>query len=772
MEERRRHGRILPHRRERSGNEWPTTVRPMTTEFADAAHRVATAPDPNTRAHLEARLLVGQMTFEEQLGCLDGDLPFWPGLMDMARGGYYTHSWPAARVERLGIPGIDFADGPRGCVVGDATAFPVSMARGATFDPDLEERVGAAIGAELRASGASFTGAVCLNLLRHPAWGRAQETYGEDPHHVGEMAAALTRGLQRHVMACMKHFALNSMENARFSVDVSVDERALHEVYLPHFRRVAEEGVAAVMTAYNSVNGEWCGENRTLLTTILREEWGWDGFVISDFIFGLRDAVKSVAAGLDIEMPFRQQRAIALAEAISSGRLAADVVETSVQRIVATLLRFHQVFEQQPFMSVVGGEEHRRLAREVAGASTVLLRNVGGLLPVERSSVTEVAVLGRLAAVANLGDGGSSDVKSSQVITPLEGIRHTFPDATVHYRVDDVAGCDDADLVVVVVGYTKADEGEYIDNAGTAALMGDLFPPNDHPRLGLQAPTAAVGPVHRSSAMDETGFGGSDSDGEGDGGADRGNGEASGMARGGDRVSLRLSPADEQLVAAACAANPRTVVAVQAGSAVVMPWFDQPAAVLVSWYAGVEGGAALGEILVGDREPGGRLPFAVPTDEADLPGFDRDAPSTTYGLFHGQWHLDRHRITAHLPFGFGLGYTTFRLGSAQWAQGAAAVEVTVTNVGDRSGGTVVFVHAGIEASDVDRADRRLVGFRRITADAGEEVAVSIAVDWRMLDVRRDGGWYTEPGQYVVDVGLHAHDPAAAYLDLYRTAPNS
>ena len=191
------------------------------TAFEEAADRVGGGAD----ARAEAAGLVALMTLEEKLGCLDGDVPFWPGLADLLGGGYHAHPWPAAHVERLGIPGLDFADGPRGCVIGPATTFPVSMARGASFDPELEQRVGRAMGAELRASGATLTGAVCLNLLRHPAWGRAQETYGEDPCHVGEMAAALTRGLQEHVMACMKHFACNSMENARFRVDVTAGER-------------------------------------------------------------------------------------------------------------------------------------------------------------------------------------------------------------------------------------------------------------------------------------------------------------------------------------------------------------------------------------------------------------------------------------------------------------------------------------------------------------------------------------------------------------------
>ena len=187
-----------------------------------------------------ARQLVESLTSEERLWCLDGDSPTWAGLGFLARSGYHLAPFPAAKVERVGLAGVDFADGPRGCVLGNATCFPVAMARGATWDPDLEARVGEAIGRELRAAGATITGAVCVNVLRHPAWGRAQETFGEDPFHVGEMGAALTRGLQRHVMACAKHFACNSMENARFSVDVQVDEVALHEVYLPQFRRIVD----------------------------------------------------------------------------------------------------------------------------------------------------------------------------------------------------------------------------------------------------------------------------------------------------------------------------------------------------------------------------------------------------------------------------------------------------------------------------------------------------------------------------------------------------
>ena len=710
----------------------------MSTAFDDAVARVRLGAD----CQVEAAAIVAQMTSDEKLGCLDGDLPFWPGLADMMAGGYYRHPWPAAAVERLGVPGIEFADGPRGAVIADGTAFPVSMARGATFDPSLEERVGDAIGLELRASGATFTGAVCLNLLRHPAWGRAQETYGEDPHHLGRMAAAFTRGLERHVMACMKHFALNSMENARFSVDVTVDERALHEVYLPHFRHVAEQGIASVMSAYNSVNGEWCGENETLLSDVFREEWGWDGFVISDFIFGLRNPVKSVEAGLDIEMPFRQQRAMVLPEAIADGRLDEAVVDRSVVRIVTTLLRYADTVESKPEESVVNSVPHRALAREVAAATTVMLRNEGSLLPVEPASVGNLVVVGPLAAVANLGDGGSSDVKSTSVVTPIDGFAAALPGVTLTH-LTDVASDDErtlvagADLVVVVAGYTKRDEGEYIDNAGTMALAGDLFPPMDHPDLGF--------PPHPAEVPDD--------------GVDVAGGERAGMAPGGDRVSLRLSERDEAMIAEVAAASDRVVVAVQCGSAVVMPWADSVGAVLVSWYGGVECGHALADVVLGAAEPGGRLPFAIPTDAGHLVAFDKDATAVVYDLLHGQWKLDADGNDAHFPFGAGRGYTTFTIDRPAVSEDAAALSVVVTNTGARPGSTVVFAFGGRPGSAVLRPERRLIGFARVRLGAGESRSVGLDLDWSQLAVRRDGSWWSEPGEYLVTVGQDATDAA-------------
>jgi beta-glucosidase len=262
--------------------------------------------------------------------------------------GYNLQPYVHGEVARLGIPGTRFVDGPRGCVAGNGTAFPVAMARGATWDVDLEEAIGNAIGREIRAQGGNFFGGVCINLARHPAWGRAQETYGDDPHLLGEMGAALTRGTERYVMACVKHYALNSMENARFTVDVEVDEATLHDVYLPQFKRALDEGASAVMASYNAVNGEWAGQNRVLLTEVLRDLWAWDGITATDFVWGMRDGAAALEAGMDLEEPFAQQRAAHLRDQLDAGETSWVAVERSALRILATQLRSYATREPMP----------------------------------------------------------------------------------------------------------------------------------------------------------------------------------------------------------------------------------------------------------------------------------------------------------------------------------------------------------------------------------------------------------------------------------------
>ncbi len=704
---------------------------------------------------LQARDIVTGMTTDEKLWCLDGDAPFWAGLTYLSESGYHKSPFRAAEVERVGLPGFAFSDGPRGVVVDQATCFPVSMARGAMWDTDLEERIGEAIGQELRAVGADLYGGVCVNVLRHPAWGRAQETYGEDPHHVGEMGAALTRGVQRHAMACVKHFACNSMENARFTVDITVDEAALHEVYLPQFRRIVDEGVAVVMSAYNSVNGEWCGQSGALLTEVLRTEWGFSGFVISDWILGLRDAGRSLRAGLDVEMPYRMVRAEHLGDDIEAGEASWAEVDRAVERVVATRLRFADVIDTAvPGRDVLADPAHRSLAREAAAKSVVLLRNepVDGapLLPLAVRPGGSVALIGTLATAVNLGDGGSSDVWAPEVVTVADGLRSALPGVTV--RVDDgtdpdgtAALASSADVAVVVVGYTRLDEGEYIGEFATAHLA-HLFPGEDDPALvgrftaRIAAERLIEPPGHAAASAADGGF-----------------------SVGGDRRSLHLHDHDVELIRAVAAANPRTVVAVVAGSAVVASEWDRSVpAIVQSWYSGMEGGHGLADVLLGKVDASGRLPFSIPRTESDLPAFDPDAETFTYDGWHGYWHLARQGTPAAYPFGFGLSYTSFVLESASTEVGDDGIRVSgsLRNSGGRAGTDVVQVYAHREGSD--RPDR-LVGFQRIELAAGETAGLRLVIPLTTL-AERDVDTHSmivRPGSYLVRVARNASDGGVA-----------
>jgi beta-glucosidase len=702
------------------------------------------SPAPLTDEQIEARAreLLGQLTPDEKLGLMDGDTPFWPGLTEMmAPGGYASRPWVAGAVPRLGIPGIRFVDGPRGIIMKGATTFPVSMARGATWDPALEERVGDVIGRELRALGGNFFGGVCINLLRHPAWGRAQETYGEDPRHLGALGAALARGVQRHVMACVKHYALNSMENARFKVDVTIDPRSLHEIYLRHFRAVVEAGVASVMSAYNSVNGEWCGQNRALLTGVLKQQWGFRGFVMTDFIFGMRDARTAALSGQDVEMPFSMHFHRHLKSLVERGEVPQSRVDDAALRVLRQQVRFGQGRAAANYpAAVVGCAEHRELAREVAQKSIVLLRNEDAALPL--AGVRRVALIGRLAAVPNTGDGGSSNTQPDHVFTPLEGLQAALGGDAVTF--DDGADLDAAakvataaDAAVVVVGYTHEDEGEYIPPD-----MIPMFAP------GFPPPTPAEEPLARKILP-----------GHGQ--------QEGGFSPGGDRERLTLHPRDEALIQRVAAANPRTVVVLMAGSAVITEaWREQVRALLVLWYPGMEGGHALADVLLGRVNPGGRLPCGFPRRADDLPVFDRSATKITYDLWHGYRKLAHDGAGAAFPFGFGLSYTSFAHSNlhVKKAQLAATepleVTVDVTNTGARAGDDVVQLYVFVPQSRVERAARELKAFARVTLAAGETKTVTLNVPASELayyDLAR--GWTVEPTEYVALVARHAEDDA-------------
>jgi beta-glucosidase len=668
-----------------------------------------TGEGPLSPAEIEdkARELLAQMTLREKVSQMSGDIPFLAGVIAMARA-YNTEPIPAGENLRLGIPGIRFSDGPRGVVMYHSTCFPVSMARGASWDVELEERIGDAIGVEARAQGANFFGGVCINLLRHPAWGRAQETYGEDSYHLGEMGSALVRGVQRHIMACIKHYACNSIERARFKVNVKADERTLHEVYLPHFRRCVEQGAASVMSAYNKVNGEYCGHNQRLLTGILKEEWGFEGFVVSDFIFGVRDGKSAALAGLDIEMPFTQHYGRKLERLVRKGRVPEARIDAAVMRILRQKIRFSRVGEPGRYhKEVVAGPEHQALAREAAEQSAVLLKNdpVDGrpLLPLE-ASVRRIALLGRLAHVPNTGDGGSSMVRPPQVITPLQGLKHRKPELELACADGDdpetaARMAQTSDLAILVVGYTHTDEGEYV----------------------APVPLVAKG-------------------------------------KGGDRFSLRLSQGDEELILRTVAANPRTIVVMESGSAVITEaWRERVPAILMLWYPGMQGGHALANLLFGDVNPSGKLPCAFPRSDGQLPFFDPHADEIEYGLYHGYRLMDKQGETPAFAFGFGLSYTSFVLDRLEISQkvigvdGSVQVRLRCRNTGQRAGAEVVQLYAGCQQSAYDRPLKELKGFQKIMLQAGEEREVIFELPARTLAVW-DGGWVVEPGSYQVWIG--------------------
>ncbi len=612
--------------------------------------------------------------------------------------------------ERLGLKPIYFTDGPRGVRVNKATCFPVVMARGASWDTELETRIGEVVGIESRAVGATLSGGVCINLLRHPAWGRAQETYGEDPFLLGEMGAALSTGIQRHnVMATVKHFAANSIENARFKVDVQMTERVLREVYLPHFKRVIDSGCATVMSAYNKVNGVYCGHNRHLLRTILKEEWDFEGFVHSDWVKGVYGA-DAAEAGLDVENPDAVFFGENLEEAVEDGEVSEAAIDEAVRRILRTQFLFERRTDPQSYeRQNICAPAHTALALEAAEKSITLLENRNDTLPFDRSQIKRIAVIGELADMVNLGDHGSSNVEPPYAVTPLEGLKiqagNDVEIALYDGKDKDLAvkAAKDADAVVVVAGYTYEDEGEFIP--GNIALEG---------------------------------LSGDDMD-----------------TIGGDRTRLTLREEEEELILALSAANDKTVVALIAGSAVIMErWRHAPAAVIMLWYPGMEGGTALARVLFGDVCPSGKLPFTVPVSEDQLPFFDKDADEIEYGLYHGYSKFEKEGLTAAYPFGYGLSYTKFSYGPVSVATKGDTATITcrVTNEGDRPGAEVTQLYIGFEDSEIDRPRKLLKGFCRTDLEPGQSADVSFTV--RCADV----AWYDEsiPGWAVEDIPYTAY----------------
>ena len=662
--------------------------------------------------------VLAEATLAEKVGMMSGS-GFFKAFKEDGRVWAARPYRAGGGIERLGIEPFYFTDGPRGVARGQSTCFPCSMARGATFDPGLERRIGEVMGVEARAQDCTLSGAVCFNLLRNPAWGRAQETYGEDSFHLGEMGASLATGIQTHnVAATVKHFALNSMENARFKVDVHIDERALHEVYLPHFKRAIDAGCATVMSAYNKMNGEYCGQSHALLTSILRDEWGFDGFVHSDWVMGVYD-VKGAAAGLDVENPEPRVFGAALIAAVESGDIAPAVVDLACERVLRVYYRFACAEDPLPEygINLVASPAHVAIALEAAEKSAVLLKN-DAVLPLAKGIGT-LAVLGKLARTENIGDNGSSKVRPPYVITALEGLKRASKAMGIGRILtgdeDDLVAArqaaDAADAIVVVVGNTAVDEGEFIP--------GDIA-------LGADVPEELRG-------------------------------QARAQTIGGDRDNLGLRAEQVALIQTTAKSGKPVVVVIVSGSAIMVEeWHEQAGAIVQTFYSGMEGGTALAKLLFGVVSPSGKLPFTVAKSADDYPFFDKDADAITYDMWHGYTLLDRDGKTPRYAFGHGLSYAEFSYDAlnVQISGDHIRVEVSVTNSGRVAADEVVQAYVSFPGLEAERQPKLLKGFQRVRVEAEATVSVNIDISLETLKWRDPltHRWQLEAGGYTVHVG--------------------
>ena len=627
-----------------------------------------------------ADLLLNEMTIGERIRLLQGHALGVTAKNFLKNGRFYNgEAYPAGGCKRLGIPPVMFTDGPRGIVMGKCTCFPVSMLRGASFDDELEYRVGEVFAKEASALDANLYAGVCINLLRNPMWGRAQETYGEDPYLLGRMGVALTKAMQDNgIIACPKHYALNSIEDLRFSANAVADERTLHEVYLPHFKKCIDAGAMSIMGAYNRVNGTYACENKELLTDILHDKWGFDGFSLSDFFYGIYDAKRSLKAGMDMEMPYLFRYAT-LSYLLKKGDITEEDINKSAVRILRALISTLPKYKKQD-KSVILSKEHVSLAREVATKGIVLIKNADKILPIPEGK--KIAVVGRYANKRNTGDHGSSNVFSPYAITPYEGIKNRFGEENV--SVYNGSGCKEAmkaavksDYIVVCVGSDWLQEGEFLVNLGNVK----------------KKPKGS----------------------------------------GGDRADLHIPQEDVTLIRALSTLGKKLIVNIMGGSAyVIKEWTDLADAIVMSFYSGLEGGNALADILSGDVTPAGKLPFTIAQKSEDYPPFlhlGAKNKNIEYGYYHGYTLLDKKGIEPHFPFGFGLSYTDFAVDCISCKKEEEAIKLTVNveNKGAVAGDEVVQVYIGSNNKDTDRPVKVLKGFKRVCVKAKETVTAEVNV---------------------------------------------
>ncbi|QXU54987.1 glycoside hydrolase family 3 C-terminal domain-containing protein [Rhodococcus sp. LW-XY12] len=654
--------------------------------------------EPALRSPLE---IVARLTVEERASLTSG-LDFW-------------HTEPVAREN---IPSIMLTDGPHGVrkqtAEGDhlglhssvpATCFPPAVALGCSFDPELLERVGAALGAEARALQVGVLLGPGINIKRSPLCGRNFEYLSEDPLLSGVLGAALVHGMQSQgVGASLKHFAANNQETDRMRVSADVDPRPLREIYLRAFERVVRDAQPwTVMCSYNRINGVYSSRNPWLLTDVLRGEWGFEGLVVSDW-GAVDDRVASLAAGLDLEMPSTGGRTDAeIVAAVRAGTVDESVLDTAAARVIELVQK--AVAASDPG-ATFDADAHHALAREVAGQSIVLLRNENDLLPLATDA--NIAVIGELARTPRYQGAGSSRIEPTRLDNALDEIR-------------SLSGRD----VPFAAGYALdgSDSAELVDEAVKRAADADI----------------AVVFLGVPAELESEGF---------------------------DRDDLELPQRQTALLDAVLTANPNVVVVLSNGGVVRLSGFaDRVPAIVEGWLLGQAGGGAVADVLYGHVNPSGRLAETVPIRLEDTPAhtnFPGEHGHVRYGegLFVGYRSYDARRLDVSFPFGHGLSYTTVEYSDAAVeSDGDLTVQVTVTNTGGRAGAEVVQVYAGAPGSSVARAPRELKGFTKVRLDSGESQRVAVSIrrdDLAYWDTRVDS-WVVEGGTYSIDIGASSRD---------------
>ncbi len=635
--------------------------------------------------------------------------------------------WETHDLPRHGLRSLWLADGPHGVrkQVGSAdhlglnasepaTCFPTAAAVANSWDVELAEAVGAALGAEAGAQGVDVLLGPGLNVKRSPLGGRGFEYFSEDPLLAGRMAAGYVRGIQSQgVAASPKHFAANSQELRRMVSDSVVDERTLREIYLTAFGIVVTEAhPRTVMSSYNLVNGVYANESRFLLTDLLRAEWGFDGVVVTDW-GGSNDVVDGVRAGSNLEMPAAGlDSARQLVAAVRSGRLA----EADLDARVAEVLRLVAQSREPGTAPAVDVAEHHALARQVAARSAVLLKNSGALLPLAPG--TQVAVIGDFARTPRYQGSGSSAVNPTRLDSVL-----------------DVIGESGLTMTAFAPGFRR-------NGTPDAALLAEAVAA----ARGADVVLAFLG-------LDEIA-------------------ESEGL----DRSTLSLHAAQVEVLEAVAAVNPRTVVVLAGGGVVETPWLGSAQALVHGYLSGQAGAGGLLDVLTGAVNPSGRLAETVPVTLADTPTagcFPATGRTAEYreGLYVGYRYYTTAGVPVTFPFGFGLSYTTF--GCSALAATADAATVTVTNTGTVAGADVVQVYVHRVSPGVHRPVRTLAGFARVPLEPGESATVTVPLGeaaFRHWDVA-SGAWQVEQGTWQVLAGAHVDDlPLSVELDVTGTVP--